>query len=140
LIAEEIELDGRRSDDTTALGGADEPVGAEPVGAEEQPVLVGFLLRARPAAVYVAVAVVGIGFALIAMTWGLVAGTVEVARQLPYVISGGLSGLGLVIVGTGLLIIVIRSRESAARRAQYEELASLLRSSDTSSSTRRGRR
>ncbi len=91
-----------------------------------------------PLAIYGSLAVAGIGFVVIAVTWGLVAGTAEVARQIPYLISGGLTGIGLVIVGIGLLIVAIRIRESEARKAQYEELAALMR--ETSGPKRRGRR
>src|SRR4051794_7970264 len=46
-----------------------------------------------PSPTYVGVAVVLIGFVLLAITWGQVAGETVVAAQLPYFVSGGLVGL-----------------------------------------------
>ena len=43
------------------------------------------------------------GFVAIAAAWGQVQGTNGVAVQLSYITSGGLLGLGLITVGTGLI-------------------------------------
>ena len=58
------------------------------------------------------------GFVCIAAAWGQVQGTHVVAVQLSYMTSGGLTGLGLIFLGTGL----IRSDDLKAIRQGVEEL------------------
>jgi hypothetical protein len=58
------------------------------------------------------------GFVCIAAAWGQVQGTHVVAVQLSYMTSGGLTGLGLIFLGTGL----IRSDDLKAIRSGVEEL------------------
>jgi len=55
------------------------------------------------------------GFALLAYTWARVAGIGDVAFQLPYLVSGGLTGVGLVLVGLIVVSIGSRRREAAER-------------------------
>ena len=45
-----------------------------------------------------------IGIVLMAIAWYAASGTAYVADQIPYVISGGFIGLGLVVVGVGLFV------------------------------------
>ncbi|CAN5876018.1 hypothetical protein BH23ACT2_BH23ACT2_13450 [soil metagenome] len=45
-----------------------------------------------------------VGVALILVAWWTTSGTAFVAEQIPMLISGGLLGLGLVVVGLGLFI------------------------------------
>ena len=62
------------------------------------------------------------GFALIAVAWAKVAGLTDVWKQMPYVMSAGFPGLGLIM--TGLLAINIAAkRQDAAERAR--QLATL---------------
>jgi hypothetical protein len=63
-------------------------------------------------------AVITAGFVAIAAAWGQVQGTPVVAVQLSYMTSGGLTGLALVFVGTGLL----RVDDLRAIRQGVEEL------------------
>ena len=63
-------------------------------------------------------AVIAAGFVAIAAAWGQVQGTHVVAVQLSYLTSGGLIGLGLIILGTGL----IRSDDLRAIRDGVDEL------------------
>ncbi|HKY77615.1 MAG TPA: hypothetical protein VJS45_15885 [Acidimicrobiia bacterium] len=58
------------------------------------------------------------GFVAIAAAWGQVQGTHVVAVQLSYMTSGGLTGLGLIALGTGL----IRADDTRAIRQGVEEL------------------
>jgi hypothetical protein len=58
------------------------------------------------------------GFVAIAAAWGQVQGTHVVAVQLSYVTSGGLLGLGLITLGTGL----IKSDDLRAIREGVDEL------------------
>ncbi|MBV8693104.1 MAG: hypothetical protein JOY57_15715, partial [Actinobacteria bacterium] len=52
-----------------------------------------------PAPTFIGVAVAIAGFVLIMIAWGQVAGETQVYLQMPYVISAGLTGLALVMVG-----------------------------------------
>jgi hypothetical protein len=57
------------------------------------------------------------GFGLIAVAWAKVAGLTDVWRQMPYVVSAGFPGLGLIM--SGLLVInVAAKRQDAAERAR----------------------
>jgi hypothetical protein len=63
-------------------------------------------------------AVITAGFVAIAAAWGQVQGTHVVAVQLSYMTSGGLTGLALVFLGTGLL----KSDDLRAIRQGVDEL------------------
>jgi hypothetical protein len=62
------------------------------------------------------------GFGLIAWTWGKVAALVEVHLQIPYVVSGGLVGLGLILVGLLSINLSVKGREALERQRQLEEI------------------
>ena len=80
-----------------------------------------------PVPTYIGVAVTVIGFVLILIAWGQTAGEVNVALQVPYLISAGLTGLGLVMVGVTIVNISAKRRDSALREQQTELLADALR-------------
>lgn len=63
-------------------------------------------------------AVITAGFVAIGAAWAGVQSTAVVAVQLSYMTSGGLTGLGLIVVGTGLL----RVDDTRAIREGVEEL------------------
>ena len=63
-------------------------------------------------------AVITAGFIAIAAAWGQVQGTHVVAVQLSYMTSGGLLGLGLIFLGTGL----VRADDLRAIRQGVDEL------------------
>jgi hypothetical protein len=63
-------------------------------------------------------AVITAGFVAIGVAWGQVQGTHVVAVQLSYMTSGGLTGLGLILLGTAL----IRGDDLKAIREGVEEL------------------
>lgn len=66
---------------------------------------------------YAGIAAVLVGFGLIAIAWAKVAGLTDVWRQMPYILSAGFPGLGLIM--TGLLVINIAAkRQDAAERAR----------------------
>lgn len=75
---------------------------------------------------YAGVGVAAFGFVLIAFAWGAIAGKTNVALQLPYLVSGGMTGLGLVLVGVTIVSIAARRRDAALRLQQTELLASAL--------------
>lgn len=66
------------------------------------------------------------GFAAIFYTWGKVAGLVNVAQQMPYLISGGLAGLALIIVGVVVVDVSVRREDSHERRLQFAQVIQTL--------------
>lgn len=79
-----------------------------------------------PLLLYLGLALATLGFVLIAFTWGRVAGLDSVALQLPYVVSGGLTGLGLLIIGATAVNIHAKRREGADRDRQAQQLLEIL--------------
>jgi hypothetical protein len=84
--------------------------------------------------VYVGVGVILVGFALIGIAWARVAPLTDVALQIPYVLSAGLTGLGLVMVGLVIVNVSARRQDGAERARQLatltEAIESLRRSLD----------
>ncbi len=66
------------------------------------------------------------GFGLLAYTWGETAALTDVALQVPYVVSGGFGGLGLILLGLLVVNISVKRRETRARERQLEELRDAL--------------
>ena len=87
----------------------------------------GPLAPESPALVYAGVAVVAFGFAVLAYTWGRVAGTLSIALQLPYIASGGFTGLAMIVLGALLISVATGRRDARARAEQLEELSEVLR-------------
>jgi len=84
-------------------------------------------LRAgTPTWVWTGVALAVAGFLLIAVGWGQVAAETQVHRQLPYVVSAALVGLGLVMVGLTVLNIATRQRDGIDRDRQIAQLVSII--------------
>lgn len=79
-----------------------------------------------PVPTYVGIAVAAIGFLLILFAWGQTAGEVNVALQMPYLISGGLTGLALVMVGVTVVSIAAKRRDAVLREQQTQLLADAL--------------
>lgn len=77
-------------------------------------------------AVWAGVALVAAGFAAIFYCWARVAGLLDVARQLPYVISGGITGLALIIVGITVVDVAVRRQDGQERRHQVAQLDRVL--------------
>lgn len=80
-----------------------------------------------PVPTYVGIAVTAIGFVLIAIAWGTVAGETNVALQMPYLVSGGITGLALVMVGLTVVSVAARRRDAVLREQQTQLLADALR-------------
>ena len=80
-----------------------------------------------PVPTYLGVAVCVLGFVLIAFTWGAVAGETNVALQMPYLVSGGITGLALVMVGLTVVSVAARRRDAVLREQQTQLLADALR-------------
>ena len=71
----------------------------------------------------VGVAIAAIGFALLGIAWVKVAGLTQVWQQMPYLLSAGLPGLGLVMTGLVVVNVSARRQDAAARARQTEALA-----------------
>lgn len=76
---------------------------------------------------YIGIGVTTCGFLLIALAWGQVAGKTNVALQIPYLVSGGLFGLALVMVGLTVVNVAAKRRDALLRQQQTELLADALR-------------
>lgn len=81
-----------------------------------------------PYPVVAGVVLVVAGLGLIAYTWGRVAGLLLIPLQLPYILSGGMTGLGLVLVGMTVINVAVRRQDGARRDERVEQLASVLHS------------
>lgn len=90
---------------------------AEPVGRSRE-----WLDLAAPMWTWASLGLAAVGFALIVLCWGRVAGETEVYRQLPYVISAGFLGVGLIVVGLSVLGMAVRLREAAGHDEAVERL------------------
>lgn len=79
-----------------------------------------------PVLIYIGIAVAVVGFLLILLAWGQVAGETQVYLQVPYVVSAGLSGVGLVMVGLTIVNVAAKQRDAADRDRQIDQLVSIL--------------
>jgi uncharacterized membrane protein YidH (DUF202 family) len=75
---------------------------------------------------YLGVVVAAVGFVLLVIGWSDVAGTIDVGRQMPYLMSTGLPGIALVMVGLVLVNISVRRQDSAERARQMGALTETL--------------
>jgi hypothetical protein len=75
---------------------------------------------------WVGVLVTAIGLILIAVAWGKVAGLTNVGLQMPYLVSAGFTGLGLIVVGLAIVSISAKRADSAERSRQLRELREVL--------------
>ena len=76
---------------------------------------------------YLGIVVTLIGFALIGIAWSQVAGLVDVWKQMPYLLSAGLPGLGLVMTGLVVVNVSARRQDGATRARQMATLTEALR-------------
>lgn len=76
--------------------------------------------------IWLGLAVTAAGFTTIFITWVKTAALIDVALQLPYVVSGGITGLGLVIVGMAVADIAVRRQDSQLRRQQLAQISEVL--------------
>lgn len=79
-----------------------------------------------PILTYLGILVVTAGFVVVLVTWGIVAGMTAVPLQLPYLLSGGLTGLGLIVVGVTLINVNVKRQDAAARERQMGQLREVL--------------
>ncbi len=85
------------------------------------------LLREVPhLGTWLGVLVAAAGTVLLAVAWGQTAGLSNVALQIPYVVSAGFTGLGLVAVGLTVLNVSAKRADARERTRQATELRALL--------------
>jgi hypothetical protein len=80
----------------------------------------------NPAAVWVGMVCAGIGFVLLGIAWSQEAGETEVYLQLPYVVTAGMTGLGLIMVGLTVIHVSAKRRDALERERQMDQLVSIL--------------
>ena len=80
-----------------------------------------------PVPTYIGIALAAIGFVSVMVAWSQSAAETNVALQIPYLISGGMVGLGLIMVGVTVVNVAAKRRDSLLREQQTELLASALR-------------
>ncbi len=76
--------------------------------------------------IWIGVGLVAVGFVAIFYTWSKVAGLLNVAHQMPYLVSGGIAGLAVVIVGAVAIDVAVRRQDSREREQQLEQIALVL--------------
>jgi hypothetical protein len=113
----------------TASGGEEvheppDPLG--PAGAAPVRRLLQVLEPSSLVPTYVGIAVVAIGFALIGIAWAKVAALTNVALQLPYVVSAGISGLAVVMCGVLIVNVAAKRQDAAERARQMERLTGIM--------------
>ncbi len=72
--------------------------------------------------IYVAVGIVAVGFVVIFLGWNGAAERDFVEGQLPYLISGGIAGLGIVAIGIAVAVVEARRRDTAELVAKIDRL------------------
>jgi len=85
-----------------------------------------WLRGSSPVPTYIGIGVAIAGFVLLLIAWGQVAGETQVSLQLPYLVSAGLTGLALVMVGLTVVTLASEQRDAAARDRQMDQLVSIL--------------
>jgi hypothetical protein len=71
---------------------------------------------------YVGVLVIATGFALIGIAWSEIAALTNVGLQMPYLVSAGITGLALVMVGLIVVNVAARRQDGAERARQMQTL------------------
>jgi hypothetical protein len=67
-----------------------------------------------------------VGFLLVFLGWNGAASYDRVSAQVPYVVSGGIGGLALVVLGTGLIVVQSHRADRAALEAAMLDLNDVL--------------
>ena len=73
-----------------------------------------------------AVGLIGLGLLAIGIAWNGAAGYITLVQQFPYLISGGLIGLSLVIVGSSLMVVQASREERSKLEAKLDEVIAAL--------------
>ena len=84
-------------------------------------------LRAVPhLGTWLGLLVAAAGGVLLVIAWARTAGLTDVGLQVPYVVSAGFTGLGLVVVGMTVVSISAKQEDARERSRQLSELRELL--------------
>ena len=67
-----------------------------------------------------------LGFFVIAIAWNGAAGLDYAQGQLPYLISGGAGGLGLIVIGAGVLVAESNRRDRAILERKLDQLTAVM--------------
>lgn len=76
--------------------------------------------------VWLGVLCIAAAFGVIAYSWGQVADTINVGLQMPYIVSGGITALALIVVGATLINAAVKRQDATARERQIQELRTVL--------------
>lgn len=79
-----------------------------------------------PTMTFVGIAVAAAGFVVILFSWGEVAALTNVALQMPYLMSGGLVGLGMILTGLTLVNVNAKRQDAASRDRQLGQVREVL--------------
>lgn len=79
-----------------------------------------------PILTYIGIAVAAAGFVVIWIAWGEVSAQTAVPLQMPYLLSGGLTGLSLVLAGLTMISINAKRQDASARERQLGQLREVL--------------
>ena len=80
---------------------------------------------------YIAIGMILGGFALIALAWNGAASIGYLQGQFPYLLSGGVAGLGLIGAGAGLLFVQVQRELDAEEARHYQRVVDTLRNTVT---------
>lgn len=79
-----------------------------------------------PTLTYIGIVVAAAGFVVLLVTWGKVGALTAVPLQMPYLLSGGLGGIGLVMTGLTLISVNAKRQDASARERQLGQLREVL--------------
>ena len=78
------------------------------------------------AGVWVGLVIAALGFGTIFYSWVKVAATLDVGRQMPYVVSGAMTGLGMIVIGIAVVDMAVRRQDRIERRQQLASMRHVL--------------
>jgi len=76
---------------------------------------------------YLSTALIVGGFLLIALAWNGAASFFRVDEQIPYIVSGGLTGIGMIMAGCTLAVVQELRKSAAELGAKVEKLTGAVR-------------
>jgi hypothetical protein len=101
----------------------------EDTGAERKPVKAAaarLFANGVSSVVWLGILLIAAAFGIVAYSWGQVADTINVGLQVPYLVSGGITALGLLVVGATLINAAVKRQDATARERQIQELRGVL--------------
>jgi hypothetical protein len=95
------------------------------------------LAAMSPTPIVIGIVLCAVGFVLIAYCWSQVGLRMAVADQVPYIVSAGFTGMGLILVGAMIVSIQVRRRDAEQQFRRLEQLVFAGAGQNTGRSTRR---